>query len=401
MRYILAILSFFWFANSASSQKTITINGQLNGVEEGTKIWLMKQEGNVGTGVSKDSVVNGGFHIHYTPENEGVEQYALMADGKGFPSMSLKLWAKAGCTITVEGNDKLIYTWNVKSDLSEQSEWLDFINASKRSWTDYQQLSIQRGKLVDQYRFGNPTKEEAIILKKGMDSLDSLSKICDNSIQKNNLALLQKGAMTPTRLELLKNIANNIKWNGTEAFRPAVEKLYSGLTADMKSSPCGQEIALVLHPPKVIRAGQPMYDTLLKDIQGNTYHLADFKGRYILLDFWSFGCGPCHASIPEMQEIHEKLKDSLTIVSLSSDNKKIWEQATKAFKMTWHNLSDGNENRGIYAQYGVEGIPNYVLITPDGRVKATWTGYGPGSLKEKIKGLTGLALSGETKNSHL
>ncbi len=69
--------------------------------------------------------------------------------------------------------------------------------------------------------------------------------------------------------------------------------------------------------------------------------------------------------------------------------------------MTWHNLSDGNENRGIYAQYGVEGIPNYVLITPDGRVKATWTGYGPGSLKEKIKGLTGLALSGEAKNSHL
>ncbi|HTG57672.1 MAG TPA: hypothetical protein VL943_15450 [Niabella sp.] len=71
----------------------------------------------------------------------------------------------------------------------------------------------------------------------------------------------------------------------------------------------------------------------------------------------------------------------------------MWQQATDLFRMTWKNLSDGNENRGIYARYGVEGIPNYVLIAPDGIVKASWTGYGTGSLKSKIKELTGLSAS--------
>jgi len=395
--YIVAALCLLWFGNRVSAQKVIAVSGRLKGVEEGTKIYLMKQEGNVGIQVSKDSVVKGRFHILYTPAGGDTEQYSLMADGKGFPSMNLKLWAKAGSKITVKGNDKFVYTWSAKSNIPEQKEWAYFINANKQSWNMYQQLSAQRTILIDQYLTDNLTKAEKMTFKGRIDSLDSLSKIYDYKIQKNNLVLLEKGKMTPGRLEILKSIANAIKWNGAEEFRPAIAKLYGALATDMKNSSYGQEIALVLYPPKVVKAGQPMYDTLLKDLQENTYHLADFKGRYILLDFWSFGCGPCHASVPEMKEIHEKLKDSLAIVSLSSDNKKIWEEATKMFKMTWHNLSDGNENRGIYAQYGVEGIPNYVLITPDGKVKATWTGYGTGSLKEKIKDLTGLVLSGASK----
>lgn len=395
--YTFAFISVLLFAASVSAQKKIIINGQVKGLEAGVKLFLMKQEGNVGTSVAKDSVVNGRFQIQYTPDADIVEQYSLMADGKGFPSMSLKLWAKAGTTITVEGNDKLIYTWKVKSNIAEQNEWAYFMNANKKDWTDYQQLSSQRSGLVDQYRNGNPSKEERKAIKTQMDAVDSLSKMIDYKIQKNNLALLQKGKITPVRLEILTSIANNIKWNGTEEFRPAVQKIYNNLGTDLRNSPDGQKITLVLNPPKVIKVGQPMYDTLLKDMQGNAYHLADFKGKYILLDFWSFGCGPCHASVPEMKEIHEKLKDSLTIVGLSSDTKKIWEQATKMFQMTWYNLSDGNEDRGIYAQYGVDGIPNYVLIDPEGKVKASWTGYGEGSLKEKITTHTGFTFPDKSK----
>lgn len=395
--YTLVIISVLLFAASVSAQKKIIITGQLKGVEEGTKFFLMKQEGNVGTGVSKDSVVNGRFRIEYTPENQGVEPYSLMADGKGFPSMSLKLWAKAGATITVEGNDKLIYTWKVNSNIPEQKEWAYFINANKKDWTDYQQFSAKRNALINQYRDSKLSKDERKAIKTEIDLADSLSEISNYKIQKNNLVLLQKGKLTPIRLEILTAIANSIKWNGTEEFRPTVQKIYDNLGADLKNSADGQKISLVLNPPKVIKVGQPMYDTLLKDIEGNAYHLADFKGKYILLDFWSFGCGPCHASVPEMKEIHEQLKDSLTIVGLNSDTKKIWEKATEAFKMTWYNLSDGNEDRGIYAQYGVDGIPNYVLIDREGKVKANWTGYGEGSLKEKITTYTGFTFPDKVK----
>lgn len=392
MRFAMVILlSLLCFCNSAFSQKAIIVSGTVKGAEAGTKILLMKQEGNVGTQVAKDSIINGSFRLEYTPETGEVEQYSLMADGEGFPPMTLKLWGKAGHKVEVEGNDKYIYTWNVKSDIPQQKEWSYFINANRELWNTSQKLSAQRSAMVARYLADDCTAAERKQLKAGMDSLDALSDGIDYNIQKKNLALLQTGKVTAVRLGILKSVTNSIKWNKTEAFRPGVEKLYSSLSADMRNSADGQEIALTLHPPKVVKTGEPLYDTLLRDLSNNSYHLADFKGKYILLDFWSFGCGPCHASVPEMKAIHERFKDSLTIVSLSSDNRKMWEKATDVFKMSWLNLSDGAETRGIYAHYGVEGIPNYVLIDRDGIVKATWTGYGTGSLKKKIMEHTGLA----------
>ncbi len=395
--FIIAFISLLFITTNLLAQKQITVIGKLKGIEDGVKFFLLKQDGNVGITVSKDSVVNGQFKIVYTPDNENVEQYSLMAGGEGFPSMSCKLWAKAGSTITIQGHDKLIYTWTVKSNIPQQKEWAYFINANKKHWTDYQQFSMQRSAFIEEYRNGKLSKDEKTALKKKIDEVDSLSDLVNYKIQQNNLTLLQKGKITPIRLDLLNSVANSIKWNGKEEFRPAVQKMYNNLSADLKNSADGQKIGLILNPPTVVKVGQPMFDTLLKDPKGNTYHLADFKGKYILLDFWSFGCGPCHESVPEMKEIHEQLKDSLTIVGLNSDTQKIWAKATAMFNMTWYNLSDEMEDRGIYAQYGVNGIPNYVLIDPQGKIKANWTGYGPGSLKEAITQHTGLTFAAATK----
>lgn len=387
-RTVLLIFSFFVLAGNARPQKTFIIHGQLEGVEEGTHISLIKEEGSVGTEVIKDRVVNGRFHIEYTPDNEEMGRYLIRSFDKGFPSTGLNLWAKPGHNITIKGENKFPYTWDVISDIPEQKEWSYFVQANKLLWNNYQQLSALRSVL----RSSEPGPGADPERKKALDSLARLSDTFLYKIYERNLTLLQKGSMTPVRLKILDAVANMIKWNHTEAFRAPVTKIYNGLDASLKNSAYGENIANVLYPPKVVKVGEPMYDTVLTDLNGKFYRLADFKGKYILLDFWSFGCGPCHASVPEMKEIAEKLKDSLVIVSLSSDNKKMWKQASEYFKMTWNNFSDGKENRGIYAKYGVEGIPNYVLITPNSMIKGIWTGYAAGSLKSKIKELTNFSV---------
>ena len=53
--------------------------------------------------------------------------------------------------------------------------------------------------------------------------------------------------------------------------------------------------------------------------------------------------------------------------------------------MTWQNLSDLKQSAGLYAKYGVNGIPNYVLISPEGKIMKMWSGYGKGSLKLKMR----------------
>lgn len=128
-----------------------------------------------------------------------------------------------------------------------------------------------------------------------------------------------------------------------------------------------------------------MIDANLYDLEGKLHHLAELKGKYILLDFWSSGCGPCIMSIPEMKEVQEKYKDKLSIVSLSSDVESIWKEASAKHQMTWYNWNDRKETSGLYLKYGVRGIPHYVLISPKGKIIASWSGYGKDQLLKKME----------------
>jgi thiol-disulfide isomerase/thioredoxin len=160
--------------------------------------------------------------------------------------------------------------------------------------------------------------------------------------------------------------------------------LYNSLTEEQKQHRLAQEAYVMLFPPQHVEVGKEMADTDLFDLQGNKHRLAELKGKYILIDFWSSGCGPCIMAIPEMGELASTYKDKLNIVSISTDNKNVWERASKEHPMTWNNWNDMKGNAGIYAQYDQGGIPNYTLISPEGIILEQWMGYGEGSLKKRI-----------------
>ena len=129
-----------------------------------------------------------------------------------------------------------------------------------------------------------------------------------------------------------------------------------------------------------------MVDATLYDIDGREHHLSEFSGRYILLDFWSTGCGPCVESIPEVEEIAAAYADRLSVVSLSIDPKEVWIKYVREKGLAghqWNELVKGNT--GLQARYNVSGIPHYVLIAPDGKVLTMWVGYGKGLLWKTIK----------------
>lgn len=72
-----------------------------------------------------------------------------------------------------------------------------------------------------------------------------------------------------------------------------------------------------------------MADADLYDLAGNIHHLADYKGKYLLIDFWSRGCGPCMMALPEMREIFETQKDKVTVISLSTDTEKAGKKSPR------------------------------------------------------------------------
>ena len=67
-------------------------------------------------------------------------------------------------------------------------------------------------------------------------------------------------------------------------------------------------------------AGKPAFEFTGKLLDGKSASLQDYKGRVLLLDFWSLGCGPCIMSMPSLQRVADKYADkSVSVVGVNLD----------------------------------------------------------------------------------
>jgi beta-lactamase regulating signal transducer with metallopeptidase domain/thiol-disulfide isomerase/thioredoxin/protocatechuate 3,4-dioxygenase beta subunit len=127
-------------------------------------------------------------------------------------------------------------------------------------------------------------------------------------------------------------------------------------------------------PRAALKVGQavPAFD--VEALDGRRLTLADFRGKYLLLDFWATWCGPCVAEVPELRAVHEKFgRDGrFAMLSLSLDAKKDAPRkfvAEKGLAWTQGFLGDWPEG-GVQDTYHVETIPSLFLIGPDGTLVA-------------------------------
>ena len=85
-----------------------------------------------------------------------------------------------------------------------------------------------------------------------------------------------------------------------------------------------------------------------------------------------------------MKEIAETYSENLTIIGIYLDTDAGWKKALATHDTPGINLRDPKAFGGVAANYGVTGIPNYVIISPEGKVVDNWAGYGRGYLKMKV-----------------
>jgi thiol-disulfide isomerase/thioredoxin len=167
-----------------------------------------------------------------------------------------------------------------------------------------------------------------------------------------------------------------------EAFAPAAQ-----------STPYGQRIREMYEQRQAVAPGAPLPDFTVTDLKGKELSPAQFRGKYLLIDFWGSWCVWCRKSSPKMVQFYKDYSASVEILGLARERSEAnavekMQEAIAADGYTWPQANITGR-KDILDAFCVTGFPTYVLADPDGIILLSGAGSetldkAMALLKEKI-----------------
>lgn len=155
----------------------------------------------------------------------------------------------------------------------------------------------------------------------------------------------------------------------------AMEKVFDGINQNLRNSFLGKKVAARIATTKKTQEGVEAADFAQPDANGKMVKLSDYRGKYVLLDFWASWCAPCRRENPNLIKEYALYKSKgFEILGVSMDkptDKDKWLKAIADDKLTWTQVGDmkgwDNEAGRLYE---VTAIPMNFLIDPSGKIVA-------------------------------
>ncbi|MNX35334.1 Peroxiredoxin [Pedobacter sp. ok626] len=204
-----------------------------------------------------------------------------------------------------------------------------------------------------------------------IQSLEVRAKAIEKEILDAKLSYIEKNPNQHMALMAFSSLL------GPEFDVLAMEKIFLSLNENIRTSYLGKQVGAKIATAKKTLEGVEAADFAQPDVDGKMVKLSDYRGKYVLIDFWASWCAPCRRENPNLVKAYDQYKSKgFEILGVSMDkasDKAKWLKAIEDDKLTWKQVADlkGWDNEAGML-YEVKAIPMNFLINPEGKIIAKY-----------------------------